>query len=288
MEKQQPKKEGLRFNEGKLRYDLFEPFAMQQLAQIFSKGAIKYEPHNWQKGMPWSKCVASMKRHIAAYEAGEDYDYDENCEGCKNGNCVNHTGQLHIAQAAWNALAITSYYKIFPQGDDRQHSYLKHPKIGLDIDEVICDWISAWREKFGYDLPESWNFSYDNAAHFKSMTPREMTDFYLSIKPKISPSDIPFEPHCYITSRSVPNDLTMKWIQMNGFPTVPVYSVGHGMSKVDVAKESGIDWFVDDNFQNFVELNNAGICTFLLDAPHNKRYSVGYKRIFSLKDLLKK
>lgn len=80
----------------------------------------------------------------------------------------------------------------------------------------------------------------------------------------------------------------VEWLDKNGFPAVPVYSVGHGVSKVDVAKRSGIDIFVDDRYENFVELNQNGICCFLFDAPHNQRYNVGYKRIKSLNDLIVK
>jgi len=54
---------------------------------------------------------------------------------------------------------------------------------------------------------------------------------------------------------------------------------------VDVAMKSGIEIYVDDRYENFVELNNAGICCFLFDAPHNRRYQVGFKRIYSLSEL---
>ena len=54
----------------------------------------------------------------------------------------------------------------------------------------------------------------------------------------------------------------------------------------DVIKDLDIDIFVDDRFDNFVELNKAGICCYLFDAPHNRRYDVGYKRIKSLKELI--
>ena len=40
--------EGLRYNQNKLRYDLLEPFAIEQLAKVFTKGAEKYAPHNWE------------------------------------------------------------------------------------------------------------------------------------------------------------------------------------------------------------------------------------------------
>ena len=100
-------------------------------------------------------------------------------------------------------------------------------------------------------------------------------------------SEIPFEPHCYITSRACPNGWTAEWLEKNGFPTRPVYTVGHDQSKVEVALKSGIKWFVDDRFENFVALNEAGICCFLWDAPHNQRYEVGFKRIYSFKDLFR-
>lgn len=278
---------GARFNEGKIRYDLLEPFALEQVSRIYTKGALKYAPHNWLKGMSWSKMIASLKRHLAAFEKGEDRDFDPKCEGCIAGNCTNHTGELHIAQAAWNALGLTSYYKYFPQGDDRLHVVLPKPKIGLDIDEVICDWVGPWCEKHGYPQPSSWNFSYDNKAHFDALG-EEMSQFYLNLPPKIDPKTLPFEPHCYITSRGIPVEVTKQWIQKHGFPTAPVYSVGFGVSKVEVAKESGIDWFIDDNYTNFLELNRAGFACFLLTAPHNLKYNVGERRINSIQELAEK
>jgi uncharacterized HAD superfamily protein len=74
---------------------------------------------------------------------------------------------------------------------------------------------------------------------------------------------------------------------MHGFPIKPVYTVGLGQSKVQVAKDSGLDVFVDDRYDNFVELNRNGICTYLMDAPHNRRYDVGYKRLYNLNSLIK-
>jgi uncharacterized HAD superfamily protein len=84
----------------------------------------------------------------------------------------------------------------------------------------------------------------------------------------------------------VDSAVTERWLAANGFPAVKVYTVGLTESKVDVIKSAGVDIFVDDRYENFVELNNAGICTFLMDANHNKRYEVGYKRSKSLRGLL--
>lgn len=264
------KHKGLRFNSGKKRFDLVHPWAHEQMVNVLTKGAQKYAERNWERGMLWSNVIASLERHFVAIKSGEDFDPE--------------TGELHAAHLACNAHFLTAYYKIYPQGDDRPHAYLNRPKIGLDIDEVIADFVGAWTERHGMTTPECWNFD----THFveKMETVKEDREFWRDIKPRISPKDLPFEPHCYITSRSIPKEWTEQWIADNGFPTMPVYCVGFNHSKVDVAKESGIDIFVDDRYENFVELNNAGICTFLMDAAHNRRYDVGYRRVHSLKELV--
>lgn len=264
---------GLRFNEGKLRYDLLEPFAMEQLAKVFTKGAEKYEPNNWLKGMEWSKCLASLKRHVAAFEKGEDFDKE--------------TGCFHLAHAAWNALALVSYAKHYPQGDDRLNVTRPKLRIGLDIDEVICDWVSAWVEFYGMDVPTSWFFDTHIMERFERMRQDGvLNDFYLNLEPKCSPADIPFEPHCYVTSRPVDTSVTEEWLRKNGFPMRPVITVPAGTSKIDALKAAGVDVFVDDRYENFEELNRNGICCFLFDAPHNQRYEVGFKRIKSLSELV--
>jgi 5'(3')-deoxyribonucleotidase len=260
----------LRYNQEKTRYDLLEPYAIEQLAKVFTKGAEKYEPYNWMKGMSWTAMLASLKRHIAAFEKGEDFDKE--------------SGLQHMAHAAWNAMGLVTYMKYRPEFDDRNHAYLRRPKIGLDIDEVLADWVGHWTKHHGQSVPETWNFDRHIKDKFELL--KDNKDFWLSIPVKTPPSDINFEPHCYITSRSIPQEWTEQWLDMNGFPTMPVYTVPFNKSKIQVAKESGIDWFVDDRYENFVELNNAGICTFLFDQPHNRRYDVGYKRIYSLKDLI--
>jgi 5'(3')-deoxyribonucleotidase len=278
---------GGRLNDEKVRFDLMEPFAKLQKAQVFTKGARKYAANNWLQGMAWSKCVASGMRHIEAFLRGEDYDfYPDTCADCKAGTCANHSGELHMAQAAWNFDAIASYYKWFPQGDDRLHVVMPKPKIGLDIDEVICDWVGAWVKEWNMEVPKSWFFDYRIMDRFKEMDLKgTLIPFYLALKPKISPDDIPFEPHCYITSRPVPSFVTQAWLEDHGFPLRPVITIEPGTSKVDAIKKAGVDIFVDDRYDNFEELNRNGICCYLMDAPHNQRYDVGYKRITSLKQL---
>lgn len=262
---------GLRFNNGKLRYDLVHPWAHERMVNVLTKGANKYAPRNWENGMAWSNVISSLKRHLAAIEQGEDYDPESN--------------ELHAAHIACNAHFLTAYYKIYPQGDDRPHSYLNCPKIGLDVDEVICDWLGEWCRYWNINLPDSWFFDRDIINKINTMAYNmQLDDFYLNLKPLINPNDLPFEPYCYVTSRPVESSITEQWIDSNGFPSRPVITVPLGKSKVDVLKENNIDMFIDDRYENFVEINKSGICCFLMDMPHNRRYNVGYKRIYNFND----
>jgi len=189
------KQEGLRFNEGKLRYDLLHPIAQEGIVRVLTKGSKKYSEWNWAKGMKWSTVIASLKRHLAAFEKGEDFDPE--------------TGELHVDHMQCNTHFLSAYYKIAPQHDDRLHMIMPKFKIGLDIDEVICDWVPKWVEYWQLPEPTSWYFDYETGDKFKAMEKQGiLADFYLSLKPKCSPADIPFEPHCYVTSRPVSTQIT--------------------------------------------------------------------------------
>lgn len=260
---------GLRFNEGKIRLDLLPPFAIQEVAKVFTMGANKYAERNWERGMAWSKVLASLERHILAYKQGEDYDPE--------------SGQLHAAHITANALFLTEYYRIYPEGDNRQHTFTQPRRIGLDIDDVLADFCGAYSERFGVPYPEAWQFDRKFLNRVEKVCKDK--DFWLNLKPNIYAKDIPFEPVCYITSRWIPTEWTEEWLDKNGFPASPVFTLSNGESKVETAKKAGIDTFVDDRWDNFVELNANGILTYLMDSPHNRRYNVGYKRIKSLRDI---
>lgn len=280
------KGEGLRFNEGKLRYDLLPEYATEQQARIMTKGSIKYTARNWEKGMSWTSVLASLKRHLAAFERGEDYDKE--------------SGELHIAHVLVNASFLTEYYKIFPWGDDRPSAFKKSFRIGLDLDGVLCDVmgplyiILKQRGLIDKGLLDfynnlSWNVLYLNGKTGCKELWSELSkdkDFWTGL-PLLQKLPLPFEPHCYITSRSIPTEWIQEWIFKNNLPVKPIYTVPFNASKVQVAKEAGIDIYVDDKWENFLELNNAGILTFLYDQPWNRIHEVGFRRITSLNDLIK-
>lgn len=265
---------GLRYNEGKLRHDLVYPWAHERMVEVLTDGANKYAERNWERGMSWSSVLASLKRHLTAFENGEDFDPE--------------TGRLHMAHLACNAHFLTAYYKLFPQGDDRRHEYLTIPKIGLDIDEVLCDWVGDWTKYRNLEVPSSWSFDRGLVDEFKKMEKEgRLNEFYLNLKPLMKGEDLPFEPDCYITSRPVSSEISEQWLDKHGFPSRPVFTTTKERTKVVIAKERELDIFIVDGYHNFVDLNNAGICCFLYDAKHNQRYDVGHKRITNLNDIIK-
>lgn len=108
---------GTKYDQDKLRYDLIPPFALEQLARVYTHGARKYSDNNWRKGMKWSRLYGALMRHIEAWRRGEDYDEESGC--------------LHLASVAWCAITLMEYRGCYPAGDDRTElfggdMFLKH------------------------------------------------------------------------------------------------------------------------------------------------------------------
>ena len=62
---------------------LTSPIALWRIGVVNALGARKYNPRNWEKGMPVANFLNSAQRHMMQWIAGND---DED----------------HLAQAAWN------------------------------------------------------------------------------------------------------------------------------------------------------------------------------------------
>lgn len=268
---------GLRYNKGKLPLNLITPHSQRELAKVLDFGAtVKgYGPGNWQKGMDWSTVIASLRRHINEFEEGADFDDESKLP--------------HMAHAMCNAMFLLEYQNIYPEGDDRKHVYLDLPKIALDIDGVIADFQGGFREVLAKDninWPENhWHIPYKAKPHWESV--KKNKEFWLGLKPLC---ELPFEPVGYVTFRCIPVEWTEDWLTLHGFPPAPVISM-EGLpgeeSKAEAIRSLKADVFVDDNWDNFIDLNNKKILTYLLDKPYNRHYDIGHKRINSLGDLVK-
>lgn len=107
----------------KPRPDLISPHAQMREGMIMTLGAEKYDPRNWEQGMPISECLASAQRHIEQYKRGD-------------------TDEDHIAQARWNLGAVIHYEEEIKAGrmdpaiDDMPH-YVDQPTREPDLEAYL-------------------------------------------------------------------------------------------------------------------------------------------------------
>lgn len=73
----------------KPRYDLIPPTALKRLAMHYANGAKKYTEHNWTKGIPVSRCMASLMRHVFQFAMGDE-DEDHAASIIFNVMCIMH------------------------------------------------------------------------------------------------------------------------------------------------------------------------------------------------------
>lgn len=80
-----------KYDEGKLRFDLIDPFFEEELAEILTYGAKKYAPNNWQNledGI--NRHYAAAIRHLNKWRQGEINDPE--------------SGKPHLWHAATNLM----------------------------------------------------------------------------------------------------------------------------------------------------------------------------------------
>lgn len=105
MNKKTVKNEGLKFDEGKLRFDLIPVYPLEELARVYTIGAKKYGDHNWRNGLKWSRVIRAGLGHFYSWIRGEKYDKMD--------------GQHHLASVVWCVFTLMQYEEDMPELDDR-------------------------------------------------------------------------------------------------------------------------------------------------------------------------
>lgn len=96
--------EGLRYNEGKPRYDLLDPDALEGIARVLEFGARKYAAHNWRNGLKFSDTIRSLLSHAFAILRGETHDKE--------------SGLPHIDHLGCNWMFLSWHFKHRPDMND--------------------------------------------------------------------------------------------------------------------------------------------------------------------------
>ena len=267
-----------RNNKTKERPSLNIALADKMTARRWTKGAEKYTlrnedgsikedgTFNWKKGFPTTKILDSLERHLLAIKMGEDIDWDWDSELDKKfGLSTHYDGLIVNAQ-----MLIDQYYKNLP--DDREKLFIRR-RVGLDLDGVLFSTLGAEYEN--YDHYGDYRFLNKYAEWLKD-------DYDIVTTPLTSEvKTMNFEPVVYITSRpDTIRDQTLDAIAYHGLPAAPVVFTE---DKVSACKEYRVELFVEDNYNNFCRLNQAGIKCLLMDRSYNRKYEVGHLRIDHLK-----
>lgn len=77
--------EGTKYDDDRLRADLWSITALEETAKVLTYGAEKYEVYNWAKGIKYSRVYGALLRHLWAWWRREENDAE--------------TGLNHLAHA---------------------------------------------------------------------------------------------------------------------------------------------------------------------------------------------
>lgn len=85
--------------DGKPRFDLIPTEGLRRVADLYARGAEKYDDNNWKKGQPYSRTYASLFRHLIQWREGD-------------------RSEDHLAAVIFNAMALMYYEERKPELDD--------------------------------------------------------------------------------------------------------------------------------------------------------------------------
>jgi len=86
------------------RFDLVPSQAMEEVASVYGRGAVKYADRNWEKGYHWGLSLAALERHLNKFKQGQIRD---------------ELGNHHLACVVFHALALITFEKFNLGTDDR-------------------------------------------------------------------------------------------------------------------------------------------------------------------------
>ena len=101
-------------------WELLPLLTIEEIVKVYTAGAKKYAPNNWmhlENG--YERYKAALFRHICEFERGNRRDAD--------------TGCIHLAQVAWNAIAM-----LHIEMEKRKENKTDNSK-NTDNDENACE-----------------------------------------------------------------------------------------------------------------------------------------------------
>lgn len=93
---EEKKELGVKYDDGKARFDLIEPEFEEDIANVLTMGANKYAQNSWQHVEDGkNRYYAALRRHLNAWRKGEKTDQE--------------SGMSHLAHAACNVMFLMHF-----------------------------------------------------------------------------------------------------------------------------------------------------------------------------------
>ena len=81
-------KEGVKYDDGKLRWSLVPGGPMREVVKVLMHGAAKYDDHNWAKVDNWrERYYNAARRHLDEWWEGESLDKESNLHHLAHAMC---------------------------------------------------------------------------------------------------------------------------------------------------------------------------------------------------------
>lgn len=145
-------------------------------------------------------------------------------------------------------------------------------KIGLDIDDTVCDFIGPYLQRFGIPKRDS-----DITKNVSRILIKDK-NFWINLPVIHRPN---FMPALYCTKRVNPKTWSKEFLKNNDLPLAPIYQVMSQTSGKSFRIKGRVDVFIDDSISNFIELNSNGVPCLLMNSKGNQDWGpIG--RVYSL------
>lgn len=113
-------KEGMKYDTGKLRWDLVQPLAVNEYIRVLTYGANKYAPNSWQRLKDCKgRYFAALLRHVWDWWRGEDLDKE--------------SGIHHLAHAMCNVA-----FLLEPELEKLKAELEAGGPVGIGLQDIVC------------------------------------------------------------------------------------------------------------------------------------------------------
>ena len=96
---------GIKFDQDKIRMSLLPTRPLEDIAEVLTIGARKYDDNNWRKGFKWTRVYDSLQRHLSDWKKGINIDKE--------------TSKKHLAHAGCCLLFLLEFSHSGAGEDDR-------------------------------------------------------------------------------------------------------------------------------------------------------------------------